>query len=151
MKLINHVTTATLALCIVITANQSASAQFNVGRAIGNAGKRLESSVRTEAGRASSDFKRVVHGKPFKFTLRNPTQNAIHYKVDGKPHLLRSGYKQTISGRGPGKITFDIGARDRSYQSYNLSSGRTYVFKWKDVYLPATFGKTFILKLYLDR
>jgi hypothetical protein len=137
MKLINHVTTATLALCIVITANQSASAQFNVGRAIGNAGKRLESSVRTEAGRASSDFKRVVH--------------AIHYKVDGKPHLLRSGYKQTISGRGPGKITFDIGARDRSYQSYNLSSGRTYVFKWKDVYLPATFGKTFILKLYLDR
>lgn len=85
------------------------------------------------------DRKRLdaMEGTKYTFTIRNPNRNGVHFRVNGKPYLVSGGHRITITGRGTPRVTFDYGLGNGSYRSYDLRSGRTYVFKWSPASLAA--------------
>lgn len=74
-----------------------------------------------------------ARGGRYEVTLRNPTKNPIFYQINGQEQVgLPAGYKVTLRGVGTAQIKFDIGAGDGTYRSYNLRSGRSYYFDYRN-------------------
>jgi hypothetical protein len=117
---------------VVLSTAASTHAQWNPVKQVQNAGKRLEKSVRTEAGNAASSVKRA-HGLNYAVRIVNPKESGsrfIFYDFDGQTQIgLPGGTVRTHRGTMVGKptIAFDNGRGQRV--RYALSDA-TYEFTW---------------------
>lgn len=89
-------------------------------------------------------------GGRFTVTIRNPTSKVVFYTFNGEKQIgLPADYQRTHRGVGKAEIRFDRGLGDDSVFDYNLSSGKTYHFRWIMTDLPEV-GKVSMLNLYGD-
>lgn len=115
----------TTGLALVIANTQFAHAGW-----LQEAGRRLDRSVRTEAGRAAGTVRDSVT-KTWRFTIVNRTDNSMHFRINGRPEILSAGYQRSYTYRGleSPEIAFDSSYRSGSQlREYELESG-TFTFE----------------------
>lgn len=131
-------------LTLVVTAMTAGVSTAQLGnpfRALGNAGKRLESSARAEAGRGSQYLKdrRIAAPRPntsslgttwFSVSVQNLTKNPVVYFLNGSRKSLPAGRKHSFTfTTGTGlTVRYDYSfATGSQFRQQNIGAG-TYSF-----------------------
>ncbi len=132
MKSLTKTLLAFAAVVAISTFAHQAHAQWNPLKQIKDAGKRLDKSVRTEAGNAANSVKRA-HGLNYQVRIVNPSNSGsrtLFYTFEGAPQALTNGKIRTHRGTKHGNPVIAFGNGNGQTVRYGLQRGRTYEFKW---------------------
>jgi hypothetical protein len=89
----------------------------------------------------------ALHGGNFSVTLRNPNKGEIYYLINNQKQIaLLPNSQIRVTGAGKCNIRFQSGSGGE--YSYDLGSGKSYTFRWKEV--TTHNGKEWNLNLYGD-
>lgn len=89
----------------------------------------------------------AIHGGNFSVTLCNPNKGEIYYLINNQKQIaLLPNSQIKVTGAGKCNIRFQSGSGGE--YSYDLGSGKSYTFRWKEV--TTHNGKEWNLNLYGD-